>query len=365
MAEKNYGNNSQLAELVKYISDEMKFPIMGAGGGFAPIGTESYFDGQVAPLGWVICDGTELNISDYPDLATYYASQHGASNYYGGNGTTTFATPKRSGMPSNEYGVYGENERIIGVWRETVDGVLKEKPVYKLCIPKTKLTTRFNAIIQESDYEKMVDSSITLYSQYGYIWSGNVFAFGGNIRLGFDAISSWSQHGIVFDNQNSEITHIEGYVCYTKTSDTWQLPQYGHSADGNGVFCVKATLSDTELNNMHVYSPNEHQVGWWQEEVDGVLKQKPVYEKTFDNIPYTNVSVSNVERILNWNAVRRYESNSNYYVNMDGTISTNYMLGQFSNNTFVLHEMAGAYNAGNIVTATIRYTKTTDQWQTV
>lgn len=97
MAEKNYGNNSQLAELMKYISDKMKFPIMGAGGGFAPIGTLNFFDASVAPNGWLACDGTVYNISDYPDLATYYASVHGASNFYGGNGTTTFAVPDLRG----------------------------------------------------------------------------------------------------------------------------------------------------------------------------------------------------------------------------------------------------------------------------
>ena len=39
MAEKNYGDNSQLSEIIKYISDTIKFPVLGNGGGFAPIGT--------------------------------------------------------------------------------------------------------------------------------------------------------------------------------------------------------------------------------------------------------------------------------------------------------------------------------------
>jgi hypothetical protein len=50
---------------------------------------------------------------------------------------------------------------------------------------------------------------------------------------------------------------------------------------------------------------------------------------------------------------------------MDGTEKTNYMLGHFSNNTFILAPMTGQYNAGNVITATIRYTKTTDEWQEV
>lgn len=115
----------------------------------------------------------------------------------------------------------------------------------------------------------------------------------------------------------------------------------------------------------HIYDEDEHTVGEWRETINGVKKKKPVYEKTFHDLPYINVSVSNVERVLNWNAVRKYESGSIYHVNMDGTQKANYMLGQFSNNTFVLKELASAYNAGNVITATIRYTKTTDEWEEV
>jgi len=266
---KNYMKDSQASEIMKYISDTMKIPVLGAGGGFAPIGVEAYFDGQVAPLGWVICDGTELNIADYPDLATYYASHHGASNYYGGNGTTTFATPKRSGMPNNEDSVYGDNERIIGVWRETVDGVLKEKPVYE---------KRYDAptVIQGSvigniaNLQKIVDAS----GHFRIGVSGNQFP----ISYGYDGredvtfyINSANNDIVV----NTNIADIQDYslnICYIKTTDTWQLPQYGHSADGNGVFCVKATVSGDA--NAHQYSTEEQIVGKW---IDG----SDIYEKTF------------------------------------------------------------------------------------
>jgi microcystin-dependent protein len=94
---KNYMNDSQASEIVKYISDTMKLPLIGAGGGFAPIGTINFFDASVAPQGWLICDGSTHNISDYPELATFYASVHGSANFYGGDGTTTFAVPDLRG----------------------------------------------------------------------------------------------------------------------------------------------------------------------------------------------------------------------------------------------------------------------------
>ena len=86
-------NKEQLIDIL----NSMKFPIMGAGGGFAPIGKIGFYDGTIAPEGWLACDGTVYNISDYPELAAHYASHHGASNFYGGNGTTTFAVPDLRG----------------------------------------------------------------------------------------------------------------------------------------------------------------------------------------------------------------------------------------------------------------------------
>lgn len=87
------------ASMTQFIDlfQNIKLPIMGAGGGFAPIGTINFFDASVAPQGWLACDGSVVNIADYPDLATYYASVHGSANFYGGNGTTTFAVPDLRG----------------------------------------------------------------------------------------------------------------------------------------------------------------------------------------------------------------------------------------------------------------------------
>ena len=45
------------------------------------------------PPHYLICDGKEYNISDYPDLAQHFIDEFGQSNYYGGDGNTTFAVP--------------------------------------------------------------------------------------------------------------------------------------------------------------------------------------------------------------------------------------------------------------------------------
>lgn len=65
--------------------------------GFTPIGTVISVMGTTAPLNYLACDGTVYNISDYPELAAYFNAQFGASNHFGGNGTTTFAVPDLRG----------------------------------------------------------------------------------------------------------------------------------------------------------------------------------------------------------------------------------------------------------------------------
>lgn len=65
----------------------------GGTGGSNPTGTIISFMGLIAPNGYLICDGSELNIAEYGDLATHFETQFGTKNHFGGDGTTTFALP--------------------------------------------------------------------------------------------------------------------------------------------------------------------------------------------------------------------------------------------------------------------------------
>lgn len=58
-----------------------------------PTGAVVSFMALSAPNGYLICDGSIYNISAYSKLASYIKSQFGSLNYFGGNGTTTFAVP--------------------------------------------------------------------------------------------------------------------------------------------------------------------------------------------------------------------------------------------------------------------------------
>lgn len=57
-----------------------------------PVGTIVMRAISTVPAGWLVCDGSVLNFSDYPALAAHLGA------VYGGNGTTTFGLPKLCGQ---------------------------------------------------------------------------------------------------------------------------------------------------------------------------------------------------------------------------------------------------------------------------
>jgi len=80
-----------------------------------PVGHILSYMGKKAPKHYLICDGKEYKISDYPILSKHIADEFGAANYFGGDGTTTFAVPdlrgeflRGSGKASRNTGSGGE-----------------------------------------------------------------------------------------------------------------------------------------------------------------------------------------------------------------------------------------------------------------
>lgn len=58
-----------------------------------PVGHIIAHMGTTAPKHYLICDGAEYNIADYPNLAEHFKTDFGKYNYFGGDGVTTFAVP--------------------------------------------------------------------------------------------------------------------------------------------------------------------------------------------------------------------------------------------------------------------------------
>ena len=80
--------------------------------GITAVGTIIAFMGTKAPKGYLICDGTEYNITDYPKLANHFAEQFENIAYFGGDGINTFKVPDLR----NEFlrGYHGEAEALSG-----------------------------------------------------------------------------------------------------------------------------------------------------------------------------------------------------------------------------------------------------------
>ncbi len=62
-----------------------------------PVGNIISYMGNNVPSHYLACDGTEYNIGTYPELEVHFITEFGSVNYFGGNGTTTWAVPDLSG----------------------------------------------------------------------------------------------------------------------------------------------------------------------------------------------------------------------------------------------------------------------------
>ena len=80
-----------------------------------PIGTVISYMGKSAPEGYLFCDGATYNISEYPKLAEQIKKEFGTYNYFGGNGTSTFAVPNLKGEFLRGSGENAHNNSVLGV----------------------------------------------------------------------------------------------------------------------------------------------------------------------------------------------------------------------------------------------------------
>jgi microcystin-dependent protein len=77
----------------------------------SPIGSIVPYIGVNAPEDYLICDGRELNINEYKELADHFKKEFGTVNHYGGDGETTFTIPDLR----NEFlrGYYADKEEQL------------------------------------------------------------------------------------------------------------------------------------------------------------------------------------------------------------------------------------------------------------
>lgn len=199
-----------------------------------PLGTIISFMGKTAPEDYLICDGTVYNIADYGDLADFINTQFGSYNFFGGNGTTTFAVPDLRGeflrgSGTNSHTGMG-NGAAVGVHQDgtghMASMVYSDNNMYV-----KKFSNDNSGITSYSNVDTFIQTSITNPRSIAYTPS-NVY------------------------NDSSKQS-----VYYTARPTNTSI-----------LYCIKYTNAPS-MQPSNIYSITEKRIGTW---IDG----SPLYQKT-------------------------------------------------------------------------------------
>ena len=106
--------NQELTEIVQELQNKIS-ELENSKKDTTQIGTViSYMASSQSPDGYLPCDGSVYNISDYPSLAEAIKTGFGSYNYYGGDGVTTFAVPDLRGEFLRGTGTNSHSEQGSG-----------------------------------------------------------------------------------------------------------------------------------------------------------------------------------------------------------------------------------------------------------
>lgn len=212
--------------------------------GYTPIGTIISVMGNTPPLFYLACNGQELNIVDYPDLANYFTEQFGSVNYFGGDGIDTFCVPDLRGEFLRGTGTNSHTNQGNG----SSVGTHQDNGLPNITADPFK--TFWNTQVGLNSLE--VNGAFTKSgSKVGRITCEDVNGSTAS-TFGFDASKSNSIYG------NSD------YVTPTNTSVLYCIAYRN--------ICIDAK------NN---YSTDEQLIGYW-------IDNKPLYQKVVTNITLPN-----------------------------------------------------------------------------
>lgn len=243
--------------------------------GDTPLGTIISYMGLTPPEEYLACDGTSYNITDYWELADFIKNQFGSYNYFGGDGTTTFAVPD----------LRGEFLRGTGTNSHTNQGSGASVGVHQ----------------DGTEHNVFVTSSIA----------------GNEIRIrGVDG-SSYEQ--LDYTNRDSTITTTkqqsfkpESMASASVTADGFYTSR---PTNTSVLYCIKYTNSPS-MQPANVYSTTEKRIGTW---IDG----KPLYQKTYTGVSLPTTA-DNYEKILDMSAL-----NIESIIGIEGIVtpSSNHVIG--------------------------------------
>lgn len=235
------------------------FPYLGgkASAGFTPVGTIISVMGVTAPANYLACDGTVYNISDYPELASYFGQQFSMVNKFGGNGTTTFAVPDLRGEFLRGTGTNshsnGGNGSTVGTHQD---------PTY---LPNVMISGSATA---------MVVQSLLLTDFY----NNSVYGQDKNITRTSDGITHDGTYTLQKFNMPNTTTTIGTSVKETGFAT--------RPTNTSVLYCI--ATKNIYMNPSLDYSTDEKVVGTW-------YNGKPLYQKTF-NIDLSTIGAVDTTR---------------------------------------------------------------------
>lgn len=284
----------------------------------SPVGNIIAFMGNAAPQDYLICDGTEYNIADYPLLAQHILVEFGTYNYFGGDGETTFAVPD----------LRGEFLRGTGTNSHENQGNGAEVGEHQDASARTRIVTDANG--------KLVIDYL------GQSYATTIANADSSYQVGTE--SDWQRR------YNASISDAGKTTLFTSRPTNTSV-----------LYCIKYQITQNNISkDMVNYSLEEQVIGSW---IDG----KPLYQKTveFGNLPNatTKEVKHNIENADNIWICEGYIFNpSGNMLQLNSTHCID-VTGQISFHTTVQHIVCntGKYDRSTYTaTVTLRYTKTTD-----
>ena len=279
-----------------------------------PVGHIIAHMGNTAPKHYLICDGAEYNIEDYPYLAEHIKDNFGSYNFFGGDGEVTFAVPdlrERFLKGSNNAGV----NQVAGLPNITGSG------------PSTFFWGGRTEFINGAIITNTIVNDAYITQDGNDTGTTNRYR---NRNFTFNASKSNAIYG-----KSSTVTPLNTSVLYCiKYEPTYYTNTY-----------------NTNYIQRNVYSLEEQVVGSW---IDG----KPLYQKT-----------------IKLDSQLSLPTNEWVDTKIDGADIGNIIDCKIYNGpTFSGHALATAYNTANnvikilstrqstnnITAFTIQYTKTSD-----
>ena len=287
-----------------------------------PVGHIIPYMGNNAPKHYLICDGGEYNIVDYPYLAQHFTDEFGSVNYFGGDGTTTFAVPDLRGeflrgTGTNSHANQGSGATV----GEHQDGT--DIPVIAQYIANDTAYL-YTPGRKTERYPHEMDSVLI----EGY--------------TGFNTVR------LERAEQGNNTTDIRRESITTRPTNTSVL------------YCIKYEPTYFMKNTYSadsVYSTDEMIIGRW---IDG----KPLYRKVIQgNITSKNQILFVVnENVKTMVSIYGYDSPDGiYYFPFNYTQSGSTQKAIFyKKDTDTIEFRSDSYNPGEVFVVILEYTKTTD-----